>query len=439
MATDRRSFITTAGLVLGAAALGRVDAAAGAGEDPPRPDGGAAPDWAWVRGQFDLDRSWLHFGSFLLASNPAPVRAAIERIRRELDGNPAMAVEAGLFTRADEVRAAAAVYLGGRAEEVAQTDSTTMGLAFAYAGLDLKPGDEILTTLHDHYSHHESIRYYAERSGVRVRRVALYDDPAAASADEIATRLADAIAPRTRVVGVTWVHSCTGVKLPLRRLADVVAAANRSRAEAERILLFVDGVHGFGVEDETIATTGVDLFAAGTHKWIFAPRGTGLVWAKESTWARLRPIVPPFQVEPYRAWEEGHPPAGPNRAPWVSPGGFKAYEHWWAVPAAFEFHARVGRPRIAERIHALNTRCKDGLAAMKHVRLVTPRSSELSAGIICFEAKGMDSEAAVRRLLDRQVIASASPYRVSYVRLAPSLLNDESQVDAALAAVASLG
>jgi selenocysteine lyase/cysteine desulfurase len=391
-----------------------------------------------VRAQFDLDPSWLHFGSFLLASNPAPVRAAIDRIRRDLDRNPAITVEEGLFTRADEVRAAAAVYLGGRAEEVAQTDSTTMGLAFAYAGLDLKPGDEILTTVHDHYSHHESIRYYAERSGVGVRKIALYDDPAAAAADDVAARLAAAIAPRTRVVGATWVHSCPGVKLPLRRLAEVVAAANRSRAEAERILLFVDGVHGFGVEDETIATTGVDLFAAGTHKWIFAPRGTGIVWAKESTWARLRPTVPPFQREPYQAWEQGRPPAGPNRAPWVSPGGFKAYEHWWAVPAAFEFHARVGRPRIAERIHALNTRCKDGLAAMKHVRLVTPRSSELSAGIICFEVKGMDPEAAVGRLLARRVIASASPYRVSYARLAPSLLNDEGQVDAALAAVGSL-
>ncbi len=436
MASDRRSFITGAGLALGAIAWRDLPAETSRSAAPP--GGGATPDWKWVRDQFDLDRSWLHFGSFLLASNPAPVRAAIESLRRELDRNPAMTVEQGLFTRADGVRAAAAAYLGGRAEEVAQTDSTTMGLAFAYAGLDLKPGDEILTTVHDHYSHHESIRYYAERSGVAVRKVALYDDPAVASIEEIASRLAGAIAPRTRVVGVTWVHSCTGVKLPLRRLAALVAEANRGRAEAERIMLFVDGVHGFGVEDETIATTGVDLFAAGTHKWIFAPRGTGVVWAKESTWARLRPTIPPFQVEPYRAWEEGRLPAGPNRAPWVSPGGFKAYEHWWAVPAAFAFHARVGRSRIAERIHALNTRCKDGLAAMQHVRLITPRASELSAGIICFEIKGMEPEAAVKRLLARRVIASASPYRVSYVRLAPSLLNDEGEVDAALAAVAAL-
>ncbi len=438
MAIDRRSFLTTAGLALGTVALRSANAERLAASEPAPPNDGPAPDWAWVRAQFDLDRSWLHFGSFLLASNPAPVRAAIQRLREQFDRNPAMTVDDGLFTRPEEVRAAAAAYLGGHSDEVAQTDSTTMGLAFAYAGLDLKPGDEILTTVHDHYSHHESIRYYAERSGVTVRKIALYDDPAAASVDEIASRLAAAIAPRTRVVGVTWVHSCTGVKLPLRRLAGVVANANRSRAEGERILLFVDGVHGFGVEDETIATTGVDLFAAGTHKWIFAPRGTGVVWAKEATWARLRPLVPPFALEPYRAWEEGHPPAGPNRAPWVSPGGFKAYEHWWAVPAAFEFHARIGRARIAERIHALNTRCKQGLAAMKHVRLVTPLSSELSAGIICFEVKGMDADTAVKRLIDKRVIASASPYRVSYARLAPSLLNDEDQVDAALAAVRSV-
>jgi selenocysteine lyase/cysteine desulfurase len=438
MDTDRRSFLTGAGLALGA--LATRAAAARSADDPAgaEPAAGGAPDWDWVQRQFDLDRSWLHFGSFLLVSHPAPVRAAVERFRRELDRNPALAVEEGLFARADAVRSAAAAYLGGSAAEVAQTDSTTMGLAFAYAGLDLAVGDEILTTTHDHYSHHESIRYYAERSGVTVRRVALYDDPATAGGEEIAGRLAAAIAPRTRVVGLTWVHSSTGVKLPLRRLAAVVAAANRSRSERERILLFVDGVHGFGIEDETIAATGVDLFAAGTHKWIFAPRGTGIVWARESTWARLRPTVPPFQPEPYQAWAQGRAIAGPNRGPWVSPGGFKAYEHWWAVPEAFAFHERIGRARVAERIHALNTRCKDGLAAMKHVKVITPRSAELSAGIICFEVAGMDAERAVRRLHALRVVASASPYRVSYARLAPSLLNDEGEVDRALAAVATL-
>lgn len=61
--------------------------------------------------------------------------------------------------------------------------------------------------------------------------------------------------------------------MPVRRIADALAEINAGRSEADRVLLVVDGVHGFGVEDETVAQMGCDFFVAGTHKWIFGPRG----------------------------------------------------------------------------------------------------------------------------------------------------------------------
>jgi selenocysteine lyase/cysteine desulfurase len=135
---------------------------------------------------------------------------------------------------------------------------------------------------------------------------------------------------------------------------------------------------------------------------------------------------------------QNHPPAVPTRATWITPGGFKAYEHLWALPAAFTFHRQLGRAQVAERIHQLNSQCKDGLAAMKHIRLHTPRNPQLSSGMICFEVDAMTPDAAVARLLERRVVASASPYAKSYVRLAPSVVNSPADVDAALTAVRSL-
>jgi selenocysteine lyase/cysteine desulfurase len=328
---------------------------------------------------------------FYLVSHPRPVREAVERIRRELDAQPFLTVEHGLFDRPREVREAAAVYLGSQPDEVALTTNTTMGLGVVYNGLLLKAGDEILSSAHDHYSHHESLRFAAERARASVRKNALYDDSATASEDELVLRLRRAIRPVTRVVGVTWVHSSTGVKLPIRRIGEAIAEVNRGRGEADRVLLVVDGVHGFGVEDETVAAMGCDFFCAGTHKWILRPRGTGLVWGRASAWALTRPTIPAFEIPPYAAWMTGRP-QGPVSASWLTPGGFQAYEHQWALPAAFEFHRRIGRARIAERIHALNDQCKEGLAAMPHVTLKTPRGSRLSAGIICFEVKGLKSQ-----------------------------------------------
>jgi isopenicillin-N epimerase len=431
---ERRAFLITGTAALAACASPGATRTA---QVPGTPSTGTAPDWEWVRAQFNLAPDHIHMSSFLISSYPRSVREEIERHRREIDQNPPLALKDG-HSKSAQVTAAAAEYLGGNPQEVALTDSTTMGLALIYHGLPLRAGQELLTTVHDHYSHHESIRLAAGRARATVRKVALYDEPAPASEDEIVDRLRGALRPQTRVVGLTWVHSSTGVKLPLRAIGTALAEHNAHRSDPEPVLLVVDGVHGFGVEDEAIAALGLDFFAAGTHKWILGPRGTGVIWGRNGRWSDLQPTIPAFQQELSAAWLQDHPPAGPTQASWVTPGGFKAFEHLWALPAAFALHRQVGRAQIAQRIHQLNTQCKDGLTTMKHIRLHTPRDPRLSSGIICFEVDAMAPDAAVTRLLQRRVVASASPYAKSYVRLAPSLVNSPADVDAALTAVRSL-
>lgn len=447
MDVSRRDFFAAAGL--------SVCASAGSHAAIPMP---AAPrvtgnlsDWSVVRAQFDLSPLFLHFSQFFLVSHPRPVRQSIELYRRMLDANPfstvdhGMALDAMLGAQATEVsfpvrvQRAAAEYVGGQTDDIALTDSTTQGLALIYNGLTLKPGAEILTTTHDHFVHHEVIRYAAERNGATARRVSLYDSPAEASVDQMVERLRSGIGSHTRVIGLTWVHSSTGVKLPVRQLSEVVAAANSNRAEADRMLLVLDAVHGFGNQDQSLADLGCDFVAAGTHKWIFAPRGTGILWAPEKNWPLLRPTIPSFySTEPFEAWLQEQPAKTPTRASWISPGGFKAYEHQWAMVEAFEFHRRIGRKRVADRIAALNTQCKEGLAGISKVKVLTPRDPALSAGIICFRVEGQTADETVARLLKRKVIASASPYSVSHARLAPSLVNDEREVEAALRAVRAI-
>ena len=397
--------------------------------------------WATVKAQFPLAKDHLHFASFYLASHPRPVRAAIEDFRQEIDASPFLTVEHKMFSEGPgnlqlKIRADMAGYLGAKPEELAITGNTTTGLALVYHGMRLSPGDEILTTEHDHYSHHESIRFASERSGATWRKVPLFEHPATVTTAEAVSRLRAAIRENTRAVGVTWVHSSTGVRLPIPALAEVVREANRARDESRRMVLVVDGVHGLGAVDAAVSELGADFFCAGTHKWMFAPRGTGIVWAKAEGWARLRPTIPSFaNLEAFNAWLHGEASPRPVTGFDMTPGGFHAYEHQWGMSAAFRFHEAIGRRRVGARIRELNDRCKTGLAATPKVRLHTPRDPELSAGLCCFEVDGVTPDACVAKLLERRIIASTGPYRVSYVRLAPSLVNDAVEVDTALHAV----
>lgn len=433
-----------AGLAVGASAL----EACGVTQAPSEPAPSAASssaavafadEWEALRAEFDVSKEWVHAGGFLLASHPRRVRDAIDAHRRGLDQNPVHYLHEN--EGAEGVLTAAAAYMGVRTSEIALTDSTTMGLAILYAGLPFgrhsSESDEILTTTHDHYATHESLRLAAERSGATVKKVPLYARGADATEASMAAAIEQGISSATRLVAITWVHSSTGVKTPVKAIADVVARANASRDPARQILLAVDGVHGFGVEDASVAELGCDFFAAGCHKWLLGPRGTGVLWIKAAHLPSLRPVIPSFSGASYGAWMRGELPP-PTTAAMMTPGGFHSFEHRWALGAAFELHAELGKARVAARIRALNRACKEGLAAMKHVTLHTPIADGLSSGIVCFEVGGRDPDVVVKALHERKIIGTQTPYLPTYARLSFGLLNTPADVDAALAAIRSM-
>lgn len=400
----------------------------------------AEGDWKALRDLFPLTRDYIQLSTFLLASHPRPVSQAIERHRKALDENPADYWHKHYQTIDAEVAASAARYMGGKGEQIALTDSTTMGLGLVYSGLKLKPGEEILQTTHDHYSTDMSLAHRADRTGATVRRISLYEDPKGISGvtvEEVTSKLKAGIKDNTRVVAVTWVHSSTGVKLPIRALADVIEKVNAGRAEENKIIFCVDGVHGFGVEDEDVSKLGCDFFVAGTHKWIFGPRGTGVIWGSERGWANSNPVIPSFSGS-YGVWLNeitlDQVPLGEH----MSPGGFHSFEHRWALPQAFDLHLQLGKAQVAKRIHQLNTQTKEGLAKMSHVTLYTPMSAELSSGLVCFDVDGVSQNDVVKRMHDKGIIMSSTPYRKSYARFAPSLINNEAEIDRALAEIRAM-
>lgn len=422
---SRRTFLASGAAGVGAVALAGCDPAPGiAHTDAPPLD---PNDWASVRAQFALAPGVAHFAAFTFASHAAPVRSAIERHRSGLDADPHGYLVSNQGDLDNGVVMSAAEYLGTNPAQIAFTDSTTMGLGLLYSGLRLAPGDEVLTTEHDFYATHESLRLRGEREGVTVRRVRLYDEPEQADAAQIVSRLMAALSDRTRVVAITWVHSSTGVRMPVRAIADALASANAGRDAGRRALLCVDGVHGFGIEDSGPDDLGCDFLITGTHKWLFGPRGTGLMWGRAEAWRQFTPIIPTFT---------GNPGGSPGA--FATPGGYHTFEHRWALREAFALHKTIGRTRIADRSRALAAMLKEGLAGIGKVRLRTPRSADLSAGIVCCEVDGYGPQDSVAVLHSKGVWTSATPYDPSYLRFGTTVLTNESDVDRALQAVQSM-
>lgn len=420
----RRDFVVRAG----ALALAPGALAACADEDTP------LTGWDAVRASFALREGDRNFTAWWFASHPKPVREAIARHRAGLDAN-AREYLTRRESLENDVRAAAAVYLETSADQIALTDSTTMGLGLVYAGVALRKGQELVTSTHDFYATHEALRVRAARSGCTLTKVELYSRADEATVDEIVSNVQLALTPKTRLLALTWVHSSTGVKLPVREIASIVRIANHDRAPEEKILFCLDGVHGFGCEAATPDELGVDFLVSGCHKWLFGPRGTGLVWGTPLAWAQVTPTIPTFDQQEYFAWMYDQPTALPAGA-LQTPGGFHSMEHRWALKDAFEWRQRLGRRVVADRTHALAQRLKDGLAGARSLSLVTPRDPALSAGMVMTVPYRSDPGVVVQRLYDRhRIVASVTPYREQFVRLGPSIVTDEEDVDVAIRAL----
>ncbi|MBA5866570.1 MAG: aminotransferase class V-fold PLP-dependent enzyme [Nitrospira sp. CR1.3] len=434
-AIDRRDFLIRSGAAISAALLSA---------DLPIATAVATSlsskleNWQSVRDQFPLSRDFIHLAGFFLASHPTPVREAIERHRRGLDADPI-----GYWFEQEEkqeaaVLRAAADYLAVDPTEIALTDSTTMGLGLLYGGLKLTEGQEILTTTHDHYSTETALRLRAERTGAAIRRIPLYQDLRAVSRESLTETLVKHVRPQTRIVAVTWVHSSTGLKLPIAEMAQALQKINASRAEQDRVMFCVDGVHALGVEDFRLDEVGCDFFVAGTHKWLFGPRGTGLVWGHQRTWPVAQAVIPTFNTQAYDMWMNVISQRPLPQSVYMTPGGFHSFEHRWALDEAFKFHQAIGKTRVTQRIYELNQQLKQGLTAMPQVTLHTPMSQDLSAGIVCFEVAGIPPGQAVKKLRERGIIGSVTPYAAQYVRLAPGLLNNPGEIDTVLKEIRTL-
>jgi selenocysteine lyase/cysteine desulfurase len=427
---DRRRFISASGVALG---VSTVMPLTGRSLFINLKEG----DWESVRSDFNLTREGIQMAQFLLASHPGSVRKAIDKHRIQLDLDPSEYWHNERRNEINKVLKAASSYLDCEPTELALTDSTTMSLAILYSGFKLRSTDHVLSTTHDHYSTEKSLEFAIKKNGASISNIALYDEANEASLDIILTRLKKGIRDNTRLVAVTYVHSMTGVKLPIKEMSKLIAEINQKRTEDNRIYFCVDGVHGFGVENITVKDLGCDFLATGTHKWLFGPRGTGILWAKKDAWHMVDPIIPPFS-RAYGMWMGVVPKDDLSFFEKITPGGFHSFEHRWALNEAFDFHMKLGKEKIQNRTRELNTLMKEGMLANKKIKLHTPLSTDLSSGINAFEFKGIDPIPLVKKLRDFDIYGSTSPYKTIYARLTPCILNTEEEVRECLRVLESI-
>jgi L-cysteine/cystine lyase len=339
-------------------------------------------DLAAVREQFPVFErmAYLNTGSV----GPMP-RAAVAAVERELD----LALERGRAGKAhvehatvlgDRLRARVAGLVGADPWEVALTGATTDGVNAVLAGLDLQPGDEILTTDEEHPGLLAPLGLARERRGVRIR-VAPFAEIAAA------------VRPSTRLVAASHVSWITG---------RVVDAAALSALDAP---LLLDGAQGLGAVPIDVRELGCDYYAASGQKWLCGPIGSGYLYVREELIDGLSPAWPGYGSldDPLRALELPFA-AGAARFD----GGFPATQQTaWAL-ASLDVLEEAGLPELQERAAASAAGLAEALTERGAIVAQRDRST-----LVSWQADDPAAEAA--RLLDQGLLVRDLP-GTPYVR-----------------------
>jgi len=364
--------------------------------------------WRHAQEAFTVDRSLINFNNGGVSPSPRWVQEAMRQHQELSNKAPAYYMWQILEPRREVVRTRLARQWGADAEEIAITRNSSEALQICQLGLDLKPGDEILTTTQDYPRMLTTFRQRERREGVVLRQ---FKVPVPAEDPSEVVRLFERnITDRTRVILACHMINLTGQILPIREIAAM--------ARRRGIPVIVDGAHALAHFDFMLSDLGCDYYGVSLHKWLFAPHGTGLLYVRREKIAGLWPMMaaPPEMEGDIRKFEEigTHPAA-----------------NFLAIAEALTFHQGLGPKRKEARMVYLRERWMGRLAGLDRVRFHTSRRPGLACGIGTVQVEGIASNELNQWLWDRHRIFTTAIVHEEFegLRVSPSVYSTLEEVD----------
>jgi isopenicillin-N epimerase len=275
---------------------------------------------------FGLDPEILHLNHGAFGVAPVVVRQAAAQWRERAERNPHRFNRVELSGLIAAARERAAAFLGIDPSRAAWVRNVSEGVSAVLGSLDLRPGDELVTSTHGYGAVRKALSHHAARAGAQVVEAAY---PVGAGDDVIVSAYAAACSPRTRLVVVDRITSPTAAVVPV---AAVAAAAGAASPGA---VVLVDAAHGPGQLPDDIAALGADHWVGNLHKWAYTPRGSAVLWSRPG--ADVTPAVLSWQLEDGYAASFDYPGTW-DYAGWLAAADGLAY---WEALGGWDAVARL--------------------------------------------------------------------------------------------------
>ncbi len=373
--------------------------------------------WREIQYAFTVDRNLINLNNGGVSPSPRVVQEAMQRYLDFSNMAPTHNMWGILEPEVENVRRRLADCFGCDPEEVAITRNASESLEICQLGLDLKRGDEVLTTDQDYPRMLTTWDQRSRRDGIVVRKVSFPVPPP--SMDDLYRRIEEGITPQTRVILICHITNLTGQIFPVQRICRMA----RSRG----IETIVDGAHAIAHFPFRLSDLECDYYGASLHKWLTAPHGTGILYVRREKIRKIWPMMaaPDSMNDNIRKFEEigTHPAANHN-----------------AIGDALVFHETIGAENKAARLRYLRDLWIDRLSHLPEFQLLTSRDPQQSCGIGTFGLRGKDMGALNGKLWEKYRIITTPIIRKDFagIRVTPNVYTTLREIDVFGSAVEKL-
>jgi isopenicillin-N epimerase len=357
--------------------------AAGRGVDHLSPFAAAADEdyWSVIQQSFSVTRGIINLNNGGVSPSPRMVTEAFVRYTWQQEDATAYTMWQILEPQSETIRTGLAEIFGCDAEEIAITRNASESLETLLMGMDFKTGDEILTTTQDYPRMLTTLRQRELREGLKLNLIKIPIAPA--NVDDIAAAFEKAVTPKTKLILVSHQINLTGQIIPIRKVCDM--------ARARGIETIVDGAHAFAQFDFKRDDLGCDYYGTSLHKWIYAPKGTGMLYVKKDkipkVWALM--ASEDRNKNDIRKYEEIGTHSAAMRL---------------AIGESILFHNAIGGKRKEERLRFLARYWMNNIKDIPKVGFNTSFDPKQSCAIANFKIDGVDPGALGGYLMSKHKI-----------------------------------
>lgn len=408
---ERRHFLRAAGA---AAAIFRPDAtqrarAATFANTSTAADNARDEDfWREIQMSFDIDRSIINLNNGGVCPSPKIVQTALHQGIEFSNGAPAYRMWQVMEPEVETVRTRLAQDFGVDREEIAITRNASEALENVQFGLDLKAGDEVLTTDQDYPRMITTWEQRARREGIVLKQLSFPVPPS--SLDTLYDLFERNVGPRTRVIHLCQITNLTGQIFPVKRICQM--------ARRRGIETVVDGAHAYAQFPFRYADLDCDYYGTSLHKWMLAPIGTGFLFVRRSKIEKLWPLMasPASMTGNIRKFEEigTHPAATHN-----------------AISEAITFHQAIGVERKAARLRYLRGLWTGRVSQLVGVQILTSPDPAQSCGIVLMSVKGKPARSLADALFEKYRIFTVPIVRTDFegLRVTPNIYTTVREIE----------